>query len=132
MENQGNTGSNENENNQNGNFVPTDEYPITLTESAVASVKKALEEEGDEGDGLRVSVIGGGCSGFQYNLDFDKEERIGDITMNFGGVTVFIDPVSADYIKGTVIDYVTGLNGQGFKFNNPNAKRHCGCGNSFS
>lgn len=113
-------------------FTPSEETPIHLTAAAVKAVKLAIDEEGQPGDGLRVSVVGGGCSGFEYNLDFDKEERMGDITLTFGDVTVFIDPMSANYLKGTVIDYVTGLNGQGFKFNNPNARRTCGCGNSFS
>jgi len=115
-----------------GNFMPSEDTPIHLTAAAVKAVKLAIDEEGQPGDGLRVSVVGGGCSGFEYNLDFDKEERMGDITLKFGEVTVFIDPMSAGYLKGTVIDYVTGLNGQGFQFNNPNARRTCGCGNSFS
>ncbi|RME58868.1 MAG: iron-sulfur cluster assembly accessory protein [Candidatus Dadabacteria bacterium] len=112
-------------------FEPSDEQPIMLTAAAVKAVKEAIKEEGEEGDGLRVSVIGGGCAGYQYNLDFEKEARAGDITMDFDGVTVYIDPVSAGYLKGTVIDFVSGLNGTGFKFNNPNAKRTCGCGHSF-
>lgn len=140
MSTTGNEGSSENENTENkesssdssDNFIPSDDTPIHLTASAVKAVKAAIDEEGQPGDGLRVSVVGGGCSGFEYNLDFDKEERMGDITLKFGEVTVFIDPMSANYLKGTVIDYVTGLNGQGFKFNNPNARRTCGCGNSFS
>lgn len=114
------------------NFTPTEEAPVFITESATEAVKKAIEAEGEPGDALRISVVGGGCSGYQYNLDFDKEERIGDITINQGGVTFYIDSVSAGYLMGTVIDYVSGLNGTGFKFNNPNAKRTCGCGNSFS
>ena len=114
------------------NFVPSDDMPINLTPSAVAAVREAIEKEGEAGDGLRVSVVGGGCSGYQYNLDFDNEARMGDLALDFDGVTVFVDPVSAGYLRGTVIDYVSGLNGTGFKFNNPNAKRTCGCGSSFS
>jgi len=113
-------------------FIPSEEAPIFVTASAVTAIKNAIKEEGQEGDSLRVSVVGGGCSGYQYNLDFDKEERMGDLSLNFGGVNILIDPVSAGYLNGTVIDYVTGLQGQGFKFNNPNAKRTCGCGSSFS
>jgi iron-sulfur cluster insertion protein len=113
-------------------FLPTDEMPIFFTSSAVDAVAKALKEEGEEGDFLRVSVVGGGCSGYQYGLDFDKEERMGDIPMTFNSVKIVIDPISAGYIKGTVVDYVSGLNGTGFQFKNPNAKRSCGCGNSFS
>jgi iron-sulfur cluster insertion protein len=113
-------------------FTPTDEMPIHLTSSAIEAVGKALKEEGEEGDFLRISVVGGGCSGYQYGLDFDKEERMGDLPLDFGGVKVVVDPVSAGYLRGTVVDYVTGLNGTGFQFKNPNAKRTCGCGSSFS
>ena len=113
-------------------FTPTDDTPILLTPSAVDAVQKALKEEGEEGDFLRISVVGGGCSGYQYGLDFDKEERMGDLALDYNGVKVVVDPVSAGYLRGTVVDYVTGLNGTGFQFKNPNAKRTCGCGSSFS
>ncbi len=113
-------------------FTPSDEMPILLTPSAVDAVQKALKEEGEDGDFLRISVVGGGCSGYQYGLDFDKEERMGDLALNYSGVKVVVDPVSAGYLRGTVVDYVTGLNGTGFQFKNPNAKRTCGCGSSFS
>lgn len=113
-------------------FTPTDDMPILLTPSAVDAVQKALKEEGEEGDFLRISVVGGGCSGYQYGLDFDKEERMGDLALDYNGVKVVVDPVSAGYLRGTVVDYVTGLNGTGFQFKNPNAKRTCGCGSSFS
>ena len=113
-------------------FTPTDETPILLTPSAVDAVQKALKEEGEEGDFLRISVVGGGCSGYQYGLDFDKEERMGDLALDYNGVKVVVDPMSAGYLRGTVVDYVTGLNGTGFQFKNPNAKRTCGCGSSFS
>lgn len=113
-------------------FTPTDETPIHLTAAAVEAVGKALKEEGESGDFLRISVVGGGCSGYQYGLDFDKEERMGDLALDFDGVKVVVDPVSAGYLRGTVVDYVSGLNGTGFQFKNPNAKRTCGCGSSFS
>ena len=100
-------------------FTPTDEMPIHLTTAAIEAVGKALKDEGEAGDFLRISVVGGGCSGYQYGLDFDKEERMGDLALDFNGVKV-------------VVDYVTGLNGTGFQFKNPNAKRTCGCGSSFS
>lgn len=119
-------------NNDASSFVGSEEQPILVTDSAVQAIKEAIKAEGQEGDALRVSVVGGGCSGYQYNLDFDKEERMGDIVMNLDGVSIFVDPISAGYLKGTVVDYVSGLNGTGFKFNNPNAKRTCGCGSSFS
>lgn len=115
-----------------GEFTPTDDKPLHLTDGAVAAVKNAITQEGQPGDGLRVSVVGGGCSGLQYNLDFEREERMGDVVLNFNGVQIYVDSVSAGYLKGTVIDFVSGLNGTGFKFNNPNARRTCGCGSSFS
>lgn len=112
-------------------FIPSEEQPILLTAPAVEAARNAVKQEGKEGDGIRISVVGGGCSGYQYNLDFDHEERMGDTVMEFDGVKVFVDSVSAGYLKGTVVDYLAGLNGAGFKFNNPNARRTCGCGNSF-
>ncbi len=105
---------------------------INLTEAAVQAILKAIQEEGEPGDGLRISVVGGGCSGYQYGLDFEKSPRMDDITLKFEALSVFVDPVSAGYLKGTTVDFVSGLNGTGFKFNNPNAKRTCGCGSSFS
>lgn len=113
-------------------FTGSDETPINLTPSAIEAVAAAIKAEGEAGDSLRVSVVGGGCSGYQYNLDFEKEARMGDLTLKFGDVQIIIDPISAGYLKGTVIDYVSGLHGTGFKFNNPNAKRTCGCGSSFA
>ena len=113
-------------------FIPSDDKPILFTPAAAEAVRKALKEEGEEGDFLRVSVVGGGCSGYQYGLDFDKEERMGDLALEFDGVKVVVDPISVGYLKGTVVDYVSGLNGTGFQFKNPNAKRTCGCGSSFS
>ncbi|NBW40975.1 iron-sulfur cluster assembly accessory protein [bacterium] len=114
-----------------GEFSASDERPIHLTEAAVKAVKEAIAAEGEAGDSLRVSVVGGGCSGYQYNLDFEKEQRMGDIEISFGDVSVVVDSVSAGLLKGTVIDFVSGLNGTGFKFENPNANRTCGCGSSF-
>lgn len=117
---------------ENFDFEGTDTNPVMLTDSAIEAVRSAITEEGEAGDGLRVSVVGGGCSGYQYNLDFEKESRMGDIVLDYDGFQLFIDPISADYLKGTVIDFISGLQGTGFKFNNPNARRTCGCGSSFS
>lgn len=132
MENQSSTGSSDTGSNSSPAFVATEERPIMLTESAIAAVKNAIAQEGEPGDALRVSVVGGGCSGYQYNLDFEKEARMDDVTLEYGDVKIFIDSISAGYLMGTVVDFVSGLNGTGFKFNNPNAKRTCGCGSSFS
>jgi iron-sulfur cluster assembly accessory protein len=112
--------------------MPSDEQPIRITPPAVEAIRNAIAQEGESGDGLRVSVVGGGCSGYQYSLDFEKEGRMDDTVLEFGEVKIFLDSISVGYLKGTTIDYVSGLNGTGFKFNNPNAKRTCGCGSSFS
>ncbi len=108
------------------------ECPVRLTSRAVEMAKKALQEEGLESHGLRIAVQGGGCSGLQYALDFTDAERPGDTVFEASGLKVFIDMASAQFLKGTEIDYVSSLQGSGFKFNNPNAKRTCGCGSSFS
>jgi iron-sulfur cluster assembly accessory protein len=106
---------------------------LSLTPKAVEMVRHTRAQEGlDETDGLRVAVSGGGCSGFQYALDFDKAPRPTDYILEYEGLRVFVDPVSARYLKGTVIDYTLGMQGAGFKFNNPNAVGSCGCGSSFA
>jgi len=106
---------------------------ITLTPYAVEMVKKVLAREGlSEQHALRVGVVGGGCSGFSYQLDFDDQTQDGDLVAEYDGVQVRIDPTSAPYLKGMQIDYVSSLHGGGFKFLNPNAAQTCGCGSSFS
>ncbi|MCB0325427.1 MAG: iron-sulfur cluster assembly accessory protein, partial [Bdellovibrionales bacterium] len=95
-------------------------------------VKKALAEEGLEGHGLRIAVHGGGCSGLQYALDFSDQSRPGDTIFEVDGLTIYVDMASMQYLTGAEIDYVSGLQGTGFKFHNPNAQRTCGCGHSFS
>jgi iron-sulfur cluster assembly accessory protein len=79
-----------------------------------------------------VGVVGGGCSGFQYSMDFENAEREGDVVVEQDGLRLFVDPMSSMYLMGVTVDYVQGLQGAGFKFNNPNAKNTCGCGSSFS
>ncbi len=108
------------------------ESPITLTAKAIEMVKDAIEKEGLAGWGIRVGVVGGGCSGFQYSMDFEKEAKDGDLTFEQTGIQLFIDPMSSMYLQGVTIDYVVGLQGAGFKFTNPNARTTCGCGSSFS
>lgn len=105
---------------------------LALTDVAVEKVKEVMAREGIKDGGLRVSVVGGGCSGFQYNLGLDDSAREDDTVIEQGGVKLFLDPISQQYVYGTVIDYVNGLHGAGFKFINPNANRTCGCGSSFS
>lgn len=107
--------------------------PIDLTPKAVEMVKRTRQKEGLGADyALRVSVVGGGCSGFQYSLGFDGERREGDTVIAFDDVQVVIDEVSLPYIAGTTVDYVQGLHGAGFKFENPRATHTCGCGSSFT
>ena len=105
---------------------------LWLTDVAVEKVKEVLAREGLTQGGLRVSVVGGGCSGFQYNLSLDPAARDDDTIIEQDGVKLFVDPISQQYVHGTVLDYVNGLHGAGFKLLNPNATRTCGCGSSFS
>lgn len=113
-------------------LAPDEEPPLALTLKAVEMVKEAMEAEKLEGHGLRVYVQGGGCAGFQYGLDFDDSPRSGDFEMELEGLTVYVDAISAMHLEGTTIDYVMGMSGAGFKFENPYAKNTCGCGSSFS
>jgi iron-sulfur cluster assembly accessory protein len=106
--------------------------PVSLTAKAIEMVKDAMEREGLHEYGIRVGVMGGGCAGFQYSMDFEKEPREGDVAFVQEGVKLYVDPMSSMYLQGVTIDYVVGLQGAGFKFNNPNARTTCGCGSSFS
>lgn len=105
---------------------------LFLTDVAVEKVREVMTREGVKEGGLRVAIVGGGCSGFQYNLSLDDSPREDDIVIEQSGVRLLLDPISQQYVYGTVIDYVNGLHGAGFKFVNPNANRTCGCGSSFS
>ena len=108
------------------------EQAIELTPQAVAMAKSALAEtNGEEGHYLRVSVKGGGCSGFQYGLSFSEITDEQDIVTDYEGLKVVTDIFTATQIPGTVIDYEETWSGAGFKFQNPTAKRTCGCGSSF-
>ena len=104
---------------------------ITVTENAVKEVKRLLEKQGKPDLGLRVGVQGGGCSGLSYKLGFG-EPRQGDEIRELDGVKILVDPKSSLYLEGTTLDFVDGLEGRGFKFLNPQAKKTCGCGESFS
>jgi iron-sulfur cluster assembly accessory protein len=107
------------------------EEMLTLTAAAVDKVKEIMAERG-EGGGLRIAVIGGGCSGFQYQMSLDAEANADDKVFEQEGLRMFVDPRSLLYLEGTKVDYVNGLNGSGFKFDNPNAHSTCGCGESFN
>src|SRR6266705_2061779 len=107
---------------------------LNVSENAATEIKKFLASEDDLPDtsGLRVRVVPGGCSGFQYSLNIEEESRQGDFVLNEHGVRLFLDMFSAQYLNGVDIDYVTGVMGSGFTFNNPNATGSCGCGSSFT
>ena|SRR3989338_1195451 len=104
---------------------------VTLTPTAISEVKRLIEKQGNPNLVLRVGVQGGGCSGLSYKLGFDQE-RAGDHVDEFDGVKVAVDPKSDLYLESTTVDFVDGLEGRGFKFLNPQAKKSCGCGESFS
>ena len=106
--------------------------PVSLTGTAVEKVAALLASEEEEGLALRVAVKPGGCSGYSYEMYFDTERADDDIVREFGGVTVVVDPASAELLSGSSLDYTDGLQGQGFHLTNPNATRTCGCGSSFS
>jgi iron-sulfur cluster assembly accessory protein len=107
---------------------------LNVTEPAAIEIKKFMAgEEGlPETAGLRVRVVPGGCSGFQYSLNIEEESRQGDFILNENGVRLFVDMFSAQYLNGVKIDYVSGVMGSGFTFTNPNATGGCGCGSSFT
>lgn len=107
---------------------------LNVTEAAAAEIKKFMtSEEGlPETAGLRVRVVPGGCSGFQYSLNIEEDSRQGDHVLDEKGVRLFVDMFSAQYLNGVQIDYVSGVMGSGFTFNNPNATGGCGCGSSFT
>jgi len=113
-------------------FDDDDDLPLSFTTEAIQAAKDAIASEDlKSGENLRVMVRGGGCAGFSYVLDFSGPKE-NDFIMNFEGLVVYLDPMSAMHLEGTQIDYVTSLMGMGFKFINPNAKKTCGCGSSFS
>jgi iron-sulfur cluster assembly accessory protein len=106
---------------------------ILLTKKAEDKVKEILAEQQDSYAGLRIQVVGGGCSGFQYRMGFDKNfNDQSDQIFEFDGLKVFVDKQSLLYMDGAEVDYIEGLHGAGFKFNNPNSTGSCGCGSSFS
>jgi iron-sulfur cluster assembly protein len=105
---------------------------ITLTPVAIQRVKDLLVQRGAPELGLRVGVRGGGCSGNSYYMEFCETASEGDETYEVDGVKVFVDAKSAMLLAGTEVDFVSGLMGSGFKFNNPNVRHQCACGESFS
>jgi iron-sulfur cluster insertion protein len=104
---------------------------VTVTDIAADKIKTMIEDQENPDLGLRVMIAGGGCSGFQYRLAFDKQATDNDQIIEQNGIKVFVDNKSAIYLMGAELDYVEGLMGAGFKVVNPNAKGTCGCGESF-
>ncbi|WP_321446579.1 iron-sulfur cluster insertion protein ErpA [uncultured Cohaesibacter sp.] len=105
--------------------------PITVTDSAIKRIATILSKE-KEGSMLRISVSGGGCSGFQYNYDIVTSSEDDDLVINKDGATILFDPLSLQYMEGAEVDFVSDLMGQSFQINNPIASASCGCGTSFS
>ena len=106
--------------------------PVTLTPNAVAKVKEIMAQQNPVPAGLRVGVVGGGCSGFSYSMSFENGSGMMDKVFDMDGLKVFVDATSVMYLNNCIVDYVETLEGAGFKFDNPNVKSTCGCGSSFS
>jgi len=106
--------------------------PVTLTPAAIAKVKEIMAQQDPMPAGLRLGVVGGGCSGFSYSMNFENSAGMMDKVLNFDELKVFVDATSLMYLQGCVVDYIETLEAAGFKFENPNVKSTCGCGSSFS
>jgi len=106
--------------------------PVILTPNAVAKVKEIMAQQDPAPAGLRIGVVGGGCSGFSYSMNFENAAGMMDKVFNFDDLKVFVDATSLMYLNGCVVDYVETLEAAGFKFENPNVKSTCGCGSSFN
>jgi len=106
--------------------------PISLTPNAIAKVKQIMAQQDPVPAGLRVGVVGGGCSGFSYSMSFENNAGLMDKTFDMDGLKVYVDATSVMYLNGCTVDYVETLEGAGFKFENPNVKSTCGCGSSFN
>jgi len=105
---------------------------VQLTLRAIDKVKEILDMQNPKPAGLRIAVVGGGCSGFSYSMAFENTPNILDKSYDYDGLKVFVDQASLLYLDGASVDYVETLEGSGFKFDNPNVRSTCGCGSSFS
>ena len=112
--------------------APAKTAPISLTPNAIVKVQEIMTQQNPVPTGLRVSVVGGGCSGFSYSMSFENGAGMMDKVFDMSGLKVYVDATSLMYLNGCVVDYVETLEGAGFKFENPNVKSTCGCGSSFS
>jgi iron-sulfur cluster assembly accessory protein len=106
--------------------------PVKLTDAAIGKVREIMGTQDPIPAGLRIGVVGGGCSGFQYSMSFENQSGMMDKVLKFDDLKVFVDATSAMYLNGCVVDYVETLEAAGFKFENPTVKSTCGCGSSFS
>ena len=110
----------------------TKALPLSLTDNAIVKVKEIMAQQDPVPAGLRVGVVGGGCSGFSYSMSFENSAGMMDKTFDMEGLKVFVDATSVMYLNGCTVDYIETLEGAGFKFENPNVKSTCGCGSSFN
>jgi iron-sulfur cluster assembly accessory protein len=106
--------------------------PLVLTPQAISKVREIMATQDPLPAGLRIGVVGGGCSGFQYSMSFENQAGMMDKIYDFNGLKVFVDATSLMYLNGCVVDYVETLEAAGFKFDNPTVKSTCGCGSSFT
>ena len=106
--------------------------PVNFTPNAISKVKQIMAQQNPVPAGLRVGVVGGGCSGFSYSMSFENAPGMMDKVYEFDGLKVFVDATSIMYLNGCQVDYLETLEGAGFKFENPNVKSTCGCGSSFN
>ena len=106
--------------------------PVILTPNAVAKVKEIMAQQDPMPAGLRIGVVGGGCSGFSYSMNFENAPGMMDKVLTFDDLKVFVDATSLMYLSGCTVDYLETLEAAGFKFENPNVKSTCGCGSSFN
>jgi len=106
--------------------------PISLTSNAITKVREIMAQQNPVPAGLRVGVVGGGCSGFSYSMSFENGAGMMDKVFDMEGLKVYVDATSLMYLNGCIVDYVETLEGAGFKFENPNVKSTCGCGSSFN
>src|SRR5215471_14742363 len=111
--------------------APASKQPVSLTPTAVAKVKEIMATQDPVPAGLRIGVVGGGCSGFQYSMSFENQAGMMDKVFKFDDLKVFVDATSLMYLNGCTVDYVETLEAAGFKFENPQVKSTCGCGSSF-
>jgi iron-sulfur cluster assembly protein len=105
---------------------------IKMTPNALSAVEKFIKGSDVPVAGLRIAISGGGCSGFQYGMSLEQAKNEDDTVLDYGAVTLLVDPLSAPLLEGVTVDFVDSLNGSGFKFENPNASSSCACGSSFS